>query len=87
MIYSKLVEAALSSPLQHRISACLMHHNKMIGSPMSNTARNYIRGSVSGSLHAETRAILTYYGNLINWDQKYGWRFQNRQHFKEGEKV
>ncbi len=73
ILLDKLVNEARNSQMPHRIAACLIQNGKFISPPKCNVPRNYCKGNICGSLHAESRAILSTFGNLINWNQKYGW--------------
>lgn len=81
-----LVQEAFNSPIQHRMAACLLKNGKIISTPKCNVSRNYCRGHVCGSLHAEARVLVSHFGNMINWDRKIGWRFQSNTREK-GEKT
>lgn len=71
---NKLIQEAKKSPIQYRLAACIIHNRKSICEPKCNDDRNYCRGHFCGSLHAEVRAMLTYFGTSINYDKKFGWR-------------
>ena len=83
---NKLIQEAYNSPIQYRLAACLLQNGKIICVPKCNVTRNYCRGHLCGSLHAEARVLVSHFGNLINYDQKFGWRFQTDKR-KKGEKV
>ncbi len=78
-ICSKLIQEAYNSPLQFRLAACMLLNGKIISHPKSNASSNYSRGHFCGSIHAEAHAMVTHFGNLINYDHKHGWRFQRIQ--------
>lgn len=85
-ICNKLIDEAQNSQIQYRLASCLIQNNKIISKPKCNILRGYCRGNFCGSLHSEARTILSYFGNQINWDQKYGWRFQTVPR-KKGKKT
>lgn len=75
-ICSKLVQEANKSPIKFQLAACLLQNGKIINTPKCNTFGNYSRGYLCSSIHAEVRTMLSHYGSQINYDKKYGWRFQ-----------
>ncbi len=83
---NKLIQEACNSPIQYRLAACLLQNGKIISTPKCNITRNYCRRHLCGSLHAEARVLVSHFGSLINWDKKFGWRFQKDTR-KKGEKV
>jgi hypothetical protein len=75
---NKLIQEASTSTVQQRLAACLLQNGRIINTPKCNVSRNYCHGQVCGSLHAEARVLVSHFGNLVNWDQKTGWRFQTK---------
>jgi hypothetical protein len=56
------------------VAAVLLHGTKPIGDVCNNTTRNYFRGTICPSLHAEANAVMTYFGKHISYSPKHGWR-------------
>jgi hypothetical protein len=83
---NKLIQEAFNSPIQFRLAACLLQNGKLVNAPKCNVTRNYCRGHMCGSLHAEARVLVSHFGNQINWDRKFGWRFQTVSRKKGKEK-
>ncbi len=75
-ICNKLIQEATNSPIQYRLAACVIQNGKIMSGPKCNTARNYCRGVLCGSLHAEARAIVSCFGKSISFDPKNGWCFK-----------
>jgi deoxycytidylate deaminase len=76
LLCNKLIDEACNSSNQYQLAACLLQYGKMINTPKCNVSRNCYRGYTCGSLHAEARVLVSHFGNLINYDRKFGWRFQ-----------
>jgi deoxycytidylate deaminase len=55
---------------------------KPVGSVCSNIERNYIKGHVCPTLHAEVNAINNYFGKSLRFSEKYGWMIKNSQNHK-----
>jgi hypothetical protein len=55
------------------IAAIMLHGTKPIGDVCGNTNSNYCRGMVCPSVHAEVKAVTTYFGKNINYSPKHGW--------------
>jgi hypothetical protein len=62
------------------MAAVLMRGTKPVGNICNNCQRNYCRGKVCPSIHAEACTIISYYGKDINYS---GARW-HRQCLKEG---
>jgi hypothetical protein len=71
-----LCNEAKKSVVDQQLAAAIIKSGKIVSKPSCNTARNLCRGAISGSLHAEARAIINYYGNAISFDRKKGWCVQ-----------
>lgn len=74
-IIQTLKDKAINSCLTQRLAACLKKGNRMISHPYCNIQRNKYKGHYCGSLHAETNAIINYYGNKLSFNKKSGWYF------------
>jgi len=81
-LIDKLYSEAIKSQIGQQLAASIIRNGKMITEPCCNSKRNSCRGHCIGSLHAEARAILSYYGESLSWDIKYGWRFKGPQYFQ-----
>ena len=55
------------------VSAVMLYGTKPIGNICSNINRNYCRGMIFPSMHAELNAIKTYFGKNISYSEKIGW--------------
>lgn len=73
-LISNLTEQAMNSPLQQQLAATVTKNSK-ITNGVCNTERNFARGQLIPSLHAEQRAILSYYGLKVNYNKYRGWYF------------
>jgi deoxycytidylate deaminase len=71
-----LCNEAKKSVVDQQLGAVIIKSGKIINKPSCNTARNLCRGVISGSLHAEARAIVNYFGDAISFDRKKGWCVQ-----------
>ena len=83
-LLNKLYTEASKSAIDHQLAAVIVKGGKMVTKPCCNSQRNTCRGNYIGSLHAEARAILTYYGKSLSFDRKYGWRFLSGKKLKGG---
>lgn len=79
MYYQSIVHTlsnkAVNSQINQRLAAVLIKGKRMVSQPCCNTLRNKCKGTLCGSLHAETNAILSYYGNKLSFNKKEGWYF------------
>ncbi len=66
------IEAQKSQVCQ-QLAAAVTKGNKIISRPFCNSTQNACRGAHCGSLHAEARAIINYFGRSIFFDKKKGW--------------
>lgn len=60
---SELCSVAKKSHLDNKLAAVIIKNGKMIAPPSYNTQRN--KNILDGSLHAETNAIVKYFGNNV----------------------
>ena len=74
-ILNILCQQASKSHIDQQLSAAIMKSNKLVSKPLCNAPRNTCRGAKFGSLHAETNAILNYFGKNLSFDRKKGWCF------------
>jgi hypothetical protein len=79
-IIPRLIEEANKSTIKSQLAASVLKGAKMVSRPCSNTVRNICRGKTCGSLHAEARAILDYFGRDLSYDPKKGWCFFHPEH-------
>lgn len=70
-----LCTEALRSQIDQQLAAAVTRGSKMVSRPCCNSPQNTCRGSSCGSLHAEARAIVTYFGRSLSFDKKKGWCF------------
>jgi hypothetical protein len=68
-LYPKLKDAALKSDMCHQLAAGVIVDRKLMTKPCCNINRNYCRGNVCGSIHAEVNALLHYYGRDLQFDK------------------
>jgi len=61
---------AMKSDINYRLAAGILCNKKLISTPCCNINRNYCRGNVCSSLHAEANALLTHYGKNLQFDTK-----------------
>lgn len=71
---------AEESTLQHRLAAAVVQNNKQLSSSCCNVDRNLCRGKYTPSVHAEARALLSYYGNKIYYSKYRGWCFYDEDY-------
>lgn len=67
--YSSFYNEAIKSELTHRLAAGIIVERKLVSKPYCNTNRNYYRGVVCGSIHAEANALLHYFGKNLQFDK------------------
>jgi len=63
----------LHSDMKITVASVLLRNSKPIGRICCNSKRNYCRGKVCSSIHAEANAMLTHFGKHISYSPKYGW--------------
>ena len=68
-LHPLLKEEALQSDMCHQLAACVIVDRKLMTKPCCNINRNYCRGNVCGSIHAEANALLHYYGRNLQFDK------------------
>ena len=66
--YPVLCHEALKSDISSKLAAGVLKGKKMVSRACCNTNRNFCRGVVCGSLHAEANALLTYLGQSLQFD-------------------
>ena len=66
---------AQKSLIDQQLAAAITRGSKMVSKPWCNSPQNTCRGSCCGSLHAEARAIINYFGRSLTFDKKKGWCF------------
>ncbi len=74
-LINNLIDQAKQSNLQQRLAAAIVVNNKQLSNSFCNVERNFCRGHMVPSLHAEQRAILSYYGLKVNFNNYKGWYF------------
>lgn len=67
--YSSFYDEASKSTLAHQLAAGILLERKLVNKPCCNTNRNYCRGLVCGSIHAEVNAILHHFGKNLQFDR------------------
>jgi hypothetical protein len=68
-----LCNEAKNSVIQQQLAAVIIKGKKMVSKPCCNSQRNTCRGVAMGSLHAEARAIVNYFGRSLTFDKGKGW--------------
>jgi len=68
-LYPIMKDKALQSNMSNQLSAVIIIKKKIITKPCCNINRNYCRGNVCGSIHAEANALLNYYGRKLQFDK------------------
>lgn len=69
-VYSKLKDEAFKSPLNHQHCAAILKNKKIIGNPCSNHYGDIRSESTLGSMHAETNAIISFFGKDLHYEHK-----------------
>ena len=77
-LINKLRQEAENSTLQQHLAAAVINNNKKLSSSVCNIDRNLCRGHYTPSLHAEARALLSFYGKNISYNKFKGWYFYNK---------
>ena len=73
--FSHLKCEAMKSNIHCKLAACIIKNKKLINKPCCNSERNIYHGINYGSIHAEARAILLYFGKNLVYDKtKKQWR-------------
>ncbi len=84
IIINKMIENIKSNKnINIGISAIMMHGTTPIGDICSNIDRNYCRGMVCPSLHAEVNAVISHYGKSIRYSPTHGWKMWCLKETKE----
>lgn len=68
-----LCTEAQKSLIDQQLAAAIACGSKMVSKPFCNSPQNTCRGPCYGSLHAEARAIINYFGRSLIFDKKKGW--------------
>ena len=79
-LINNLIEQAKESKLQQHLAASIVVNNKQLSNSFCNVDRNFCRGHYVPSLHAEQRAILSYYGLKVNYNSFKGWYFYDQNY-------
>jgi hypothetical protein len=66
--YSLFCQEAQSSNINCKLAAGVLKGQKLVSKVCCNTNRNFYRGIVCGSLHAEAHALLNYFGRSLQFD-------------------
>ncbi len=74
-----LCTEAQKSLIDQQLAAAVTKGSKMLSRPCCNSPQNSCRGANFGSLHAEARAIVNYFGRSLSFDKKRGWCFKRGQ--------
>lgn len=73
-LVSKMIENIKNNKnINIGISAVMLLGSTPTGNICSNIDRNYCRGMVCPSMHAEVNAVKSYFGKDIQYSQKHGW--------------
>lgn len=73
IMVERLSKEALKSTLSQKLASGLVKNGKIVGNVYCNCERNLIRGNFCSSNHAESRAILCFFGKNISFQRKRGW--------------
>jgi deoxycytidylate deaminase len=76
-LINKLIIQADKSKIEYKLAAGIIKTGKLIDLPKCNSVRNICHGFYSGSLHAEARAIINYFGKSIKYVKNKGWTLSN----------
>jgi len=79
-LINNLFNQAEQSTLQHHLAAAVVQNNKKLSDSVCNADRNLCRGHYTPSLHAEARALLTFYGRNIYYSKCKGWCFWDQEY-------
>ncbi len=86
-LYPLLKDKALQSNMCHQLAAGVIVEKKLMTKPCCNNNRNYCRGNLCGSIHAEANALLNYYGRNLQFDRhKRRWYLIHWKKNKKGKK-
>jgi len=66
--YPVFLNSALKSDINYQLAAGVISNKKLVTRPCCNTNRNYCRGTICGSIHAEANALLNHYGKDLQFD-------------------
>jgi len=84
IIISKMIDTIQNNKaINIGISATMMYGTKPIGDICSNIDRNYCRGMVCPSMHAEVNAVKSYFGKSIRYSPAHGWKMWCLKETKE----
>ncbi len=84
-IINRLIDNILeNNQIKIGVAAVLMQGTKQIGNICGNIDRNYCRGMVCPSIHAEVNALISYFGKNISYSPKHGW---TRLYIKKAKKF
>ena len=74
-LVNKLIEnIRKNNEMTHTVAAVLLKKSRPVGKICCNTRRNYCRGKLCASIHAEANAMLTHFGKHLTYSPKHGWR-------------
>lgn len=74
---------AEESTLQQRLAAAVVQNSKQLSHSCCNINRNFCRRRYIPSVHAETRALLNFYGNKVYYNKYKGWKFYDEKYRKK----
>jgi hypothetical protein len=75
-LFPRLINEANNSNINIKLAATMLKGKQPIGRICSNTERSQCRGHNCGSLHAEARTLIDYYGKSLVWTSRQGWYFK-----------
>jgi hypothetical protein len=82
--YPSFFNVARKSTISYPLAAAVMIDGKPATSPCCNIQRNYCRGFVCGSLHAEANALRIYFGKQLKFDPRANRWYLLQKRFKKG---
>lgn len=86
-LYSPLLEVAHKAENNYHLAAAVMINKRIIRPPSYNSSnRNCVRRAIGPSIHAETSALINFYGKYLQFDRTRNmWCLKHRSRCKESE--
>ena len=82
-IINQLYNKALESKIDQQLAAGIIKSSKMISKAYCNSPCNILNGLKISSLHAETHAIIKYFGKSFYFDKNKGFVYSNEKKNKK----
>ena len=80
-MFNSLIQRLINhntSNINISVSAIMLHGLKPIGNVCTNIERNYIKGLICPTIHAEVNAISNYFGKDLSYSKKHGWTINKK---------